>query len=366
MTSNQNPNQDFIAKQRKDIIQALALQGKRAKAADPFTSPSGQTGILLHRLSLFLNQLDKEVHMTPEFKAKTKIHTGMEVICDQQHKFPQEYVDSAKALLGKWQSENWGAPVVTKRESAAESESDVPVSDESAGKKRKRARSPNGDRPNKGIAKLPSPDHPIWGEHAISHGLYRMTSINGRKTPALNKRYNQRPANVFGHNKIKVGAWFPLQLAALFNGAHGKSQAGIYGTEEAGAYSVVVSGLYDDLDQDYGKYLYYSGSGSHEATDPKQPAESTADPLSLHPSLQTQRPVRVLRSSKGKSKWAPTEGFRYDGLYIVESVDYPFNGKGGMYEQFKLVRLEDQNPINQSRPSPRELEDFDRKDEPYW
>jgi hypothetical protein len=364
MVSNQGQNPDLIAKERKDIIQALALQGK--KAADPFTNPSTQTGILLHRLDLFLTRLDEQVHMTPEFKEKTKIHTGMEVICDEKHKFPQKYIEKAKALLEKWQSENWGAPVATKRESATESESDPEVNGESVRKKRKKSQPSNGDKSNTRIAKLPSPDHPIWGEHGICHGLYRMTSVNGRKTPALNKRYNQRPANVFGHNNIKVGAWSPLQLAALFNGGHGKSQAGIYGTEEAGAYSVVVSGQYDDLDEDFGNSLYYSGSGSHENTDPKRPAESTSDTLSLHTSLETQRPVRVLRSSKGKSKWAPTEGLRYDGLYKVESVDYPINGKGGMYEQFKLVRLEDQSPIDKSRPSPRELHDFAKIGDPYW
>ena len=337
----------------------LALKG--SKNADAFTNPSKQVGDLLDRLAPLLTRLEEEVHMTLEFKEKSGIQAGMVTICKEEFNFPEIYVDRAKALLEKWESENWGAVVVVKDEAASESESDVNVSDVSVGKKGKRAQSSKADKPNKRTSQYPSPDHPIWGEHGICHGLYRKQT-----KPALNRLYNQRLANVFGHNNIKVGAWFPLQLAALFNGAHGRSQAGICGTEEAGAYSVVVSGQYDDLDEDYGNSLYYSGSGSHDNPDPKRPADSTADTRSLHTSMHTQKSVRVLRSSKGKSKWSPTVGLRYDGLYRVVSVETPFNGKGGKYEQFKLVRLEGQKPIDKSRPSPKELEDFNKMKDDYW
>lgn len=45
------------------------------------------------------------------------------------------------------------------------------------------------------------------------------------------------------------------RMVALFCGAHGATQGGIYGNRETGAYSVVISGEYDDLDQDYGNVL---------------------------------------------------------------------------------------------------------------
>ena len=123
---------------------------------------------------------------------------------------------------------------------------------------------------------------------------------------------------------------------------------------------MIVSGLYDDLDRDYGEYLYYSGSNSHDNTDPKRPADSSAGTLALYTSLQTQQPVRLLRSSKGKSKWCPTEGLRYDGLYKVVSSNHAYNAKGGMFEQFRLERCEGQRAINKFRPTTQEQEDFQR------
>ena len=65
----------------------------------------------------------------------------MEAICQENHRFPQEYVDRARALLGKWQGENWGAPVAVKRDSARESESDDEKMGEIRGKKRKKEKS---------------------------------------------------------------------------------------------------------------------------------------------------------------------------------------------------------------------------------
>jgi E3 ubiquitin-protein ligase UHRF1 len=37
-------------------------------------------------------------------------------------------------------------------------------------------------------------------------------------------------------------------------------------------------------------------------------------------SSETGKPVRVIRGHELESKFAPWEGFRYDGLYICKSV----------------------------------------------
>jgi E3 ubiquitin-protein ligase UHRF1 len=37
-------------------------------------------------------------------------------------------------------------------------------------------------------------------------------------------------------------------------------------------------------------------------------------------SAETKKPVRVIRGFKCKSKYAPAEGYRYDGLYVVEKA----------------------------------------------
>lgn len=355
---------------RQDVIQTLAFRGK--KSAEALNNPNGPNAILLHRLDHLLTRLNNDVQMTPSFKEKTKIDQGMETICKDEYHFPQEYVDKAKALLEKWQGERCGASAVVKRGSDSDgpdSGSDDRVNDSSGTRKQKKARSSNIGNHVPDHSVVPPANHPIWGEHGICHGLYRKVSINGNSTVALDRRYQQRPANVFGHNSAKVGDWYPYQLSTLFRGVHGKSQAGIYGTENAGAWSIVVSGGYVDLDEDHVNFLYYSGSRSHDNTDPKQPGESSKDTSSLHVSRLTQKPVRVLRAGqhakRAHSEWAPTEGIRYDGLYRVTDVKYPFNKNGGVYEQFKLVRLQDQDPINKFRPTPRELRDFDDIKRPY-
>ena len=224
MALNSQPNPDFIVKERQEIIQVLAAHAKTSKTKPYLESPSVADKILLHRLGLFLTRLDDEVQMTPDFKQKTKIDAGMNAICNEQFGFPVQYVEKAKALLEKWEGQNWGAPVVIRNEEAAESDSDAKVSGVRAGRKRKRTRSSNGD-PN--YLQLPRPDHYIWGLEGIMHGICYARSINGRRSPQLDPRYKteQRAANVPGHNGLTVGAWFPLQIVALFKGAHGHAQA---------------------------------------------------------------------------------------------------------------------------------------------
>jgi hypothetical protein len=56
---------------------------------------------------------------------------------------------------------------------------------------------------------------------------------------------------------------------------------GIYGSAVEGAYSIVTSMIYEDLDEDHGNVLFYSGSDSHENTNPNAPATSTAGSKSL-------------------------------------------------------------------------------------
>lgn len=41
---------------------------------------------------------------------------------------------------------------------------------------------------------------------------------------------------------------------------------------------------------------------------------------SVQRSAETRKPVRVTRGYKIRSNFAPDEGYRYDGLYVVEQV----------------------------------------------
>lgn len=357
---------EYFSRERQNVIQKLALQSQKNHG---FPHPTTEQTILLHRLGLLLTRLDQDVKVTPTFKQKTKIDEGLKLMFEKpNYHFPKEHSNKARALFEKWQDENWGASPSVKDEEIAikiESGSEAEMSEVPHPKRRKtsglgksRKQSMAEDNDDSRPLRLPPVNHEIWGVNGIMHGIaYKKGE---KKVRVLDPRYQKRDAAVFGHNKLRNGDWFAGHLPALFRGAHGTSMAGIAGSRETGAYSIVVSGLYDDLDQDHGNILFYSGSGSHNNTDPHAPAKSTSGTLALHKSLETQKPVRVLRSDSGKSKYAPTCGYRYDGLYRVESVNYPKNGKGGLYEQFKLVRLEGQSDIDIRRPTPTEQWHFGR------
>jgi hypothetical protein len=55
-------------------------------------------------------------------------------------------------------------------------------------------------------------------------------------------------------------------------------------------------------------------------------------------SAESKKPVRVIRGFKCKSKYAPAEGYRYDGLYVVESAwrEPGLNPKGFLVCKFAL------------------------------
>ncbi len=117
--------------------------------------------------------------------------------------------------------------------------------------------------------------------------------------------------------------------------------------------------MYADLDKDQGDILYYSGSKSHDNEDPLNPILTTST-RSLQTSKRQNRSVRVIRAAGGNGHYAPSVGFRYDGLYKILEEDRPKNHKGGCYVRFKLVRNSGQADIDLSRPNREERAIFNR------
>ncbi|KAL2753149.1 hypothetical protein ACRALDRAFT_1072880 [Sodiomyces alcalophilus JCM 7366] len=208
---------------------------------------------------------------------------------------------------------------------------------------------------------FPHRNDPIFGDRGIMHGV--VYKRGPPRTWCMDPRFlhEKRAAQVAGHNGLSVGDWWPMQIVALFNGAHGMIQGGISGHQSYGVYSVVVSGYYADLDKDLGDTIFYSGPGSHNHRNPNVAPSGTA---LLETSLADGGPVRVLRSASsggGDSRWAPPVGIRYDGLYQVVTVRSRHNQHGGMYKQFELRRLPDQESLESvmSRsPTPLQKEQF--------
>src|SRR5271170_7223349 len=181
------------------------------------------------------------------------------------------------------------------------------------------------------------------------HGIKFKRGRNGMKVYTLDKAY-QRPANVFGHNGLKVGNWWPMQICALRDGAHGSRMGGIAGKANIGAYSVIISGGGGYEDEDLGHTVHYTGSGR-----PGEDQTLTTGNQALINSSHTKYPIRVLRASKATSRFAPSSGLRYDGLYEVAEYDYIANQQGHMVYKFRLVRRRNQEDIKLDVPTPADL-----------
>ncbi|KAH9937857.1 SRA-YDG, partial [Epithele typhae] len=136
-------------------------------------------------------------------------------------------------------------------------------------------------------------------------------------------------------------------------GVHMPIMAGISGKKEGGCKSLVMSGGYED-DRDSGDLFTYTGAGGRvgqngdNLRDGPQNCDQTwanTGNASLKVSAHTKRPVRVVRGFQSNSKYAPAEGYRYDGLYIVVKA-WMEPGRSGF--QVCRFRLE----VRVSSPSP--------------
>ena len=179
-------------------------------------------------------------------------------------------------------------------------------------------------------------------------GIIIRQGRRGTRVYSLDKAF-QRPANVFGHNGLTVGAWWPFQICALRDGAHGSNNGGIYGKQDIGAYSIVVSSD-DHDDRDLGDTVWYTGSGAQNSDQPL-----TSNNLALIASFNRHLPVRVIRSSKSHSMYAPSSGLRYDGLYRISWYGQTPGPSGFQVWKFKLERQLNQDPIRRQVPTSEDL-----------
>jgi len=358
MAARSDVNINHFVRERQQVTQKLAQERKKLGAPPP--PDTGSNKNLYERLEVLLAWLEHDVDMTPDFKQQAQVDKGLALMFKTPgYHFPAKTAERAEALFQKFEQMKWGAD---------DGDADVKTEDLSddemranAAKRIKRSpvrRDSKDNMPSRTI-KYPPEDHPIWGVNGIMHGTAIRKSESGNWPVIFNPNFQKRNGKVFGHNGIKVGTWYPRQLVAVFNGAHGDIEAGISGDAGNGAFSIVVSGKYDDLDKDEGEVLRYSADGSHKNTDPKEIARTSNKTVALQRSLETQKPVRVLRSHSGKSRYYPSVGIRYDGLYRVVKVQYPFNQYGGKFEQFVLEREDGQGNIRvlRFRPNAQEIRD---------
>lgn len=163
-----------------------------------------------------------------------------------------------------------------------------------------------------------------------------------------------------GNGDLLNGQWWPFQICAYRDGAHGVTQGGVYGSEDDGVYSCILSsgkgeyGTYPN--EDYGNKVLYCGTDNKAA----QPSTITKSLLAS----VGKKPVRLIRSHNLGSKYAPRVGFRYDGLYKI--TDWEVLDPALQRHRFTLIRVPGQDPIRggsgpERRPTAQEEAQYDLK-----
>lgn len=138
------------------------------------------------------------------------------------------------------------------------------------------------------------------------------------------------------------GAVYENRRTLYDAGWHTSTDAGIGGKRETGATTVVLSGGYPD-DEDHGDVVIYTGHGGRGGRDvTTQIKNQTFDAwgnAALVTSCLRGIPVRVFRGGKHK-EFRPKSGYRYDGLYRVESYWHDVGKDGFEMCRFRLLALE--------------------------
>jgi putative restriction endonuclease len=146
---------------------------------------------------------------------------------------------------------------------------------------------------------------------------------------------------IFGHvSGISFGTTFLSYKAMNIAGIHRSTMGGISGPAKDGADSLVISGGYED-DIDQGDVIIYTGQGGQDQKK-NQIKDQTLERgnAALVVSQLRGLPVRVIRGEDSKNKFAPTSGYRYDGLYRVESHWHDIGIGGFKIWRFKLEQLD--------------------------
>ncbi|WP_018622653.1 YDG/SRA domain-containing protein [Spirosoma luteum] len=167
---------------------------------------------------------------------------------------------------------------------------------------------------------------------------------------------------VFGHVVgIPEGSEFENRYTLSQYGVHRPLQAGISGSQDEGADSIVLSGGYED-DKDYGDVIIYTGHGGRSQVTGLQVADQKLTRQNLALALNCQRgtPVRVIRGYKHTSPISPKEGYRYDGLYRVDSYWQEQGLSGFVIWRFRLEKIHEQLATDTVEEPPSIYENSER------
>lgn len=132
------------------------------------------------------------------------------------------------------------------------------------------------------------------------------------------------------------GHWFSDRKEMMPSCFHRNWGAGIDGNVSDGASAIVLSGGYED-DEDNGDEIIYTGAGGNDANTGRQVEDQSWENrgnAGLLTSMDQGLPVRVIRGYQHKSQLSPKTGYVYAGLYSVVDA-WEELGKSG----FKICRF---------------------------
>jgi hypothetical protein len=142
------------------------------------------------------------------------------MVASPVNKFEKEYRELSEYLLNKFEQQSWGVPEAVEKKSASNNKHKKRKAEESEEEEIPAAKKTKSAPVDKSKIKRAPKDHPIYGESGIMRGILWYRTKHGSQT-CLDGKYPVKDPRVFGHNGLDVGAWFPRQMAALRDGAHG-------------------------------------------------------------------------------------------------------------------------------------------------
>jgi len=143
---------------------------------------------------------------------------------------------------------------------------------------------------------------------------------------------------------VKVGQIFTSRRALHDENVHRGLMRGI---APQGSSIVLSGGYIDDIDE--GELIIYTGEGGRDPETGRQRTDQTltGGNAALAKNYVEGNPVRVNRGGNLDSKFAPDSGYRYDGLYMIDSYWSKKGRDGFAIWRYRLVRLEGQPPLGQ-------------------
>jgi putative restriction endonuclease len=139
---------------------------------------------------------------------------------------------------------------------------------------------------------------------------------------------------------FKPGDTFINRIDLSLSGLHRPRRAGVSGTSTHGADSIILAGMYED-DIDEGDRIVYAGHGGRDQKTGRQIADQTLDTYNraLLRNVESGHPVRLIRGATLKNAYAPTTGYRYEGLFRVVSFERKRGKSGYWIWAFYLERV---------------------------